>query len=152
MIEKYFTLPQIRNNIIKKNIFRYRYKNNNDLFIHIRLGDIEHTQSSKYEYYDRVISNIKFNKGFISSDSIESETCKKLIIKYKLTVFSFDEVKTIMFGSTCNNIVLSGGTFSWLIGFLAFNSSNIYYPINQSKAWYGNIFIFPKWIGIHDNI
>ena len=49
-----------------------------------------------------------------------------------------------MFGSTCNNIVLSGGTFSWLIGFLAIKSENIYYPEIKQK-WYGDIFSFSNW-------
>jgi hypothetical protein len=49
-----------------------------------------------------------------------------------------------MFASTCNHIVLSGGTFSWLIGFLAFFSKSIYYPRIKNK-WYGDIFIFPHW-------
>ena len=51
-----------------------------------------------------------------------------------------------MFGSTCNTIILSGGTFSWLIGFFAYYSKNINYPINNNK-WYGDIFIFNNWIG-----
>jgi hypothetical protein len=58
------------------------------------------------------------------------------------------EVDTIMFGSTCNNIILSGGTFSWLIGFLAFFSKNIFYPKMQEK-WYDiNIFDFENWKSI----
>ena len=59
----------------------------------------------------------------------------------------YDEAKTIMFGSTCDKLILSGGTFSWLIGFLAFFSKNIYY-IEFEKKWYGEIFSFSKWIKI----
>jgi len=55
-----------------------------------------------------------------------------------------------MFGSTCNNIVLSGGTFSWLIGFLAIKSENIYYPELKEK-WYGDIFSFLNWKNIYLN-
>ena len=44
-----------------------------------------------------------------------------------------------MFASTCNNIVLSGGTFSWMMGFFAFYAKNIYYP-KYDKPWFGNIF------------
>jgi len=55
-----------------------------------------------------------------------------------------------MFASTCNNLILSGGTFSWLIGFLAFYSKNIYYPLDNKNKWYGDIFIFPEWTGIEE--
>ena len=54
------------------------------------------------------------------------------------------EVETIMFGSTCNNIILSGGTFSWLIGFLAVKSEKIFYPEIKEK-WFGDIFSFTNW-------
>jgi hypothetical protein len=49
-----------------------------------------------------------------------------------------------MFGSTCKNIILSGGTFSWLIGFLSPNNSNVFYP-DIKKRWYGDIFNFKNW-------
>jgi hypothetical protein len=150
MLEKYFNLPHIKSKIKNKNIFKYRYNKNNDLFIHVRLGDIENSLSSKYDYYDKILSNVKFDKGFIASDSIKSPTCQKLIKKYNLKVFDFDEITTIMFGSTCNNIILSGGTFSWLIGFLAFYSKKIFYPKNKINAWYGDIFIFPTWFGVKE--
>jgi len=52
-----------------------------------------------------------------------------------------------MFGSTCQHIVLSGGTFSWLIGFLGF-FSDVYFPSNREKVWYGDIFVFPRWKGV----
>jgi hypothetical protein len=48
-----------------------------------------------------------------------------------------------MFGSTCKHIILSGGTFSWLIGFLSRNS-NVFYPDIKTK-WFGNIFNCSKW-------
>jgi len=49
-----------------------------------------------------------------------------------------------MFGSVCKNIILGGGTFSWLIGFLALSNSNIFYPELKEK-WYGDIFSFNNW-------
>jgi hypothetical protein len=64
-------------------------------------------------------------------------------MKYNLKIIDYDEVNTVMFGSTCKYIVLSNGTFSWLIGFLAYYS-NIYYPKIIHK-WHGDIFIFDSW-------
>jgi hypothetical protein len=100
-----------------------------------------------FEYYDKVLSSISFDKGYISSDTIKSDICKDLIKKYKLNIAYDTDIHTIMFGSTCQHIVLSGGTFSWLIGFLGF-FSDVYFPSHREKVWYGDIFVFPRWKGV----
>jgi len=146
-LEVYFNKKEVKSKIMKKNKFIDRYKNNIDLFIHVRLDDIEELGSHNgFEYYDSVISKYSFDNGFISSDNLNSSICYNLIQKYSLKVINMTEEDTIMFGSTCNNIILSGGTFSWLIGFFAFYSKNINYPINNKK-WYGDIFVYKNWIG-----
>lgn len=147
-LKEYFQLKKIKGKVIKKNIFKNRYKNNNDVFIHVRLGDIENKCNNSFEFYDKILNKIKFTNGFISSDTISSGICQKLITKYNLNIIDYNEEKTIMFASTCNSLILSGGTFSWLIAFLAFYSKNIYYPLDNKNKWYGDIFIFPEWTGI----
>jgi len=144
-LKSYFEKDEQKNNITKNNIYKERYNNNNDVFIHVRLGDIiEHLEwCQTFDYYDKILSNIKFNNGYISSDSIDYYICQKLIKKYNLQVINHDEISTIMFGSTCKFVVLSGGTFSWLIGFLAYYSK-VYYPKIIHK-WHGDIFIFKSW-------
>ena len=130
--------------VIDSNIFKERYNNNTDVFIHVRLGDISHF-SPGFQYYDEVLSKLEFSKGFISSDSIGDVICTELIEKYHLEVIEMTEVNTIMFGSTCKHIILSQGTFSWWIGLLGFHS-NVYYPkINENMRWHGDIFVFPSW-------
>lgn len=146
IIKIYFENNDIRNKILHANKYKNRYKNNNDIFIHLRLGDVRHITEKYIEYYDNLLSTIKYEVGYVSSDNINDNICKHLIKKHNLKIINLDEIETIMFGSTCNNIILSGGTFSWMIGFFAFFSQNIYYPkINNS--WYGvNIFSFDdKW-------
>jgi GR25 family glycosyltransferase involved in LPS biosynthesis/tetratricopeptide (TPR) repeat protein len=143
-LRSYFDEEKNKNNIITNNLYKERYNNNNDVFIHIRLGDIINENfCQKIDYYNKVLSNIDFDNGYISSDSIDSYICKILIIKYNLKIIDYDEVNTIMFGSTCKHIVLSNGTFSWLIGFLAYYST-VYYPKIIHK-WHGDIFIFDSW-------
>jgi hypothetical protein len=143
-LRSYFDEEKNKYNIITNNLYKERYNNNNDVFIHIRLGDIANENfCQKIDYYNKVLSNIDFDNGYISSDSIDSYICKILIIKYNLKIIDYDEVNTIMFGSTCKHIVLSNGTFSWLIGFLAYYST-VYYPKIIHK-WHGDIFIFDSW-------
>jgi hypothetical protein len=147
MLHRYFKKENIKRNIIKHNKFKERINNNNDLFIHVRLGDVLNRVKNIEIYYEKTISSIKFNKGYISSDSIDNDICKRMIKKYNLIVIDYDEIDTIMFASTCKNIILSGGTFSWLIGFLGFYSKHIYYP-SIKDTWYGDIFCLKKWQNI----
>ena len=135
-----FNKIQIKNN----NKFKSRYKSNNDLFIHVRLGDLFDKNIDLKNYYLKCLNTLKWQRGFISSDSINSDFCKELIIKFNLNIIDENEVDTIMFSSTCNNLILSGGTFSWMIGFFAYESANIYYPLIK-EPWYGRIFEPMNW-------
>jgi len=147
-LKEYINNIEQKNKIIQKNLFSYRYNNNNDVFIHIRLDDCTE-KNPGFSYYNDVLHKIDFDKGYISSDSISHPLCIALTKKYNLTIIEDTEIPTIMFGSTCKNIVLSNGTFSCLIGVLGF-FSNVYfpiYPINK-KPWHGDIFVFPEWNGV----
>jgi hypothetical protein len=134
--------------VYNSNPYKERYNNNNDLFIHVRLGDtIDLNFSVNYNYYDEIIEKIKnsnpFEKAYITSDSINNDICQRLIDKYNLIIYNSDEIDTLQFGSTCKSIVLSNGTFSWLLGLLSFRS-NIHYPTIKKK-WHGKIFVYPDW-------
>jgi hypothetical protein len=130
---------------------------NNDCFIHIRLGDVTH-HNPGINYYLKALSMITFNKLYITSDDINHQIIKDIIEKYKdngikeggvdgsgVEIIILDEVKTIQFGSSCKNIILSHGSFSAVIGYLAIDS-NIYYPkYNQAHLWYGDMFSIKSW-------
>ena len=123
--------------ITEKNPFKERYKNNNDLFVHYRLGDIARENFHiGLEYYIKCIENINFNNIYIASDSLDHDNILKLLEKYpKAKLVDKNPVETIQFGSTCNNIILSHGTYSLVIGMLSFFSENIYF--NQEKCrWF----------------
>jgi len=143
-LRDYFNQDEQKNKIISSNKFAQRYNTNNDLCIHVRLGDITKTNFIQpFEYYDIAISKIQFDSGYITSDSPEHAICKQLAQKYNLKVISYDLVETIQFMSTCKHIVLSTGTFSWLIGILGY-FSNISYP-KIKVVWHGDIFVFDDW-------
>ena len=143
LVYDYFRLHE--KTIRKTNLYKDRYNNNNDVYLHIRLGDVEQFNKG-YDYYDEVLSSICYSKGFISSDSIEHDICKRLVEKHKLEIFDDDEIHTFMFASTCKHIVLTDGSFSYLIGALALPSSNIFYPESNHKSrWCGDIYVIESW-------
>jgi len=149
-LRNYFNDTINKEKIIKANRYSQRYNSNNDCCLHVRLGDLTQRDDilyHGYEYYDRCLSKITFDKGYITSDSIDHPICKKLIDKYNLIPFTDDEINTIMFASTCKNVILSSGTFSWTIGILSYFST-IFYPINY-PIWHGNIFVFNDWIPVN---
>lgn len=138
----------IQENIITKNPFNHRYNKNNDVFIHMRLGDtIRH--SPGLNYYEKAIDmldNTSYTNVYISSDTPKHNYVKHIIHKYNAKLYIQDEVETIQFGSTCKHIILSHGSFSAVIGWLGFNS-NVYYPSYDriKRFWFGDMFSINGW-------
>ena len=121
--------------------------------MHVRLGDKMHqigTCVHDFDYYDHALMKAgSFKYGYISSDSINHPICQQLIEKYGLHPYNSNEIDTILFASTCSTVILSTGTFSWLIGFLA-RFSTVYYP-KITHRWHGDIFVFDDWTEIDYN-
>jgi hypothetical protein len=139
--------PDVLADIKSTNPHHARYETNNDVFIHVRLGDVPF-HNPGFAYYDRVLSGLEFTTGYITSDTINHPICLALIRKYRLQIINpHAQIEDILqLGSTCKHIILSAGTFSWLIGLLGFHSQ-IYYPDpSQKRRWHGNIFeCMPGW-------
>jgi hypothetical protein len=143
----YYQNKENQESIIQANKFNNRYNNNNDVFIHIRLGDVS-DKNPGFDYYDKALSQIIFDNGYIASDDIQNNICTKLIKKYNLKIIHYDEVDTIMFGSSCKYIILTGGTFSYIIGLLGF-FSKVYY-LKSFNTWFpAELFHIPDWTEIN---
>ena len=57
-IHHYLNQDEIVNKIINNNLYKTRYGNNNDCFIHIRLGKSVEKWNPGFEYYDSVLSKL----------------------------------------------------------------------------------------------
>ena len=146
LLYNYLHTDKIKTNIIHKNPFYQRYDANNDLFIHIRLTDIAHLNPGIH-YYLKTIQTIDFEKLYLSTDDPTHCIIQEIITNYPNSkIIHYDEIKTIQFGSTCKNIILSHGSFSAVIGYLSF-FSNINYPeYEPTKIWYGDMFSINNWV------
>jgi len=145
-IFNYLRSDKIRDAIIQCNIVRYHYQKNNDIFVHIRLGDVA-DKNPGFAYYEKVLKSLEtkgYDRIFLSSDSPDHTICQKIFMGFRNTSFlQVDEIQTIQFASTCRHVVLSHGSFSAIIGYLAF-FSEVYYPAyDPEKIWYGDMFSVP---------
>jgi hypothetical protein len=128
-----------KENIITNNKFKDRYSNNNDIFIHMRLGDTIYNRIHIH-YYINILNTLNYNNIYISSDTINDTEIMKIQQTFKnVHLIEYNEIDTIHFGSTCKNIILSTGSFSAIIGYMAFYS-NIFYNNNNSNWCPLNIF------------
>ena len=140
VIHSYLKTEEVKNEIENENPYKERYNNNNDLFIHIRLGDVyQHGWNISKEYYEKCIERCKNSDNiYIASDSLDSVFISELQKKYKnIKLVSKNEIETIQFGSTCKYVSLSHGSFSAIIGYISFYSKEIYYS-DEPNVWGNN--------------
>jgi hypothetical protein len=145
LIYNYLHSDTVKTSIINKNSFANRYQNNNDVCMHIRLDDAAQWNPG-LDYYQKTLSNITFDKLYITTDQKDHDIIRQLTSLYPTaTIMEYNEIQTFQFASTCKHIILSHGSFSAIIGYLAY-FSNVYYPEYESdKMWYGDMFSIPGW-------
>ena len=143
LLYTHFRLPAIRHSIVSANPFRDRYRTNRDVFVHVRLGDVQKYCPS-VTYFETALKSISYEKGYISTDSPNHPLIKTLCTNYTLQLIVLWEIETLQFASTCAHLVLSNGTFSWAMGALAFDAVSVQYPRLKHK-WHGDIFVIPTW-------
>lgn len=136
---------EYRQDILSHFDIEYDSTYSEDLFIHVRLGDVHHLNPG-IEYYRYCLDSLKFDKIYLSTDTPNHPTVQTLLKEYNIILYSNDEVSTINFSKNFGNLILSKGTFSWWIGLLS-QAKNILYPIGD-PIWYGDIFVFDDWQSI----
>lgn len=154
-------LISVKNRLIKEieinNKFKNRYNKNNDLFIHIRNGDIFNTRETiltpNFNYYRKVLELNKYDNIYLTladkrfKNKNDELKFKNLIKEYNIKIFEDNEANTILFGSTCKYICMSSGSFSLMIGLFGYYSKYIYYSANAGKIFFTN----NKLVGWHNN-
>jgi hypothetical protein len=115
----------------------------NNLFVHVRLGDVI-SLNPGLEYYREAIKSIDYEKGYISSDSLNHPITQSLISEFNLIPLTEnDPINVLNFAKDFEYLVLSKGTFSWWMAMLS-KAEIIIFPKNDIQ-WYGDIFVFEDW-------
>lgn len=139
----------VRTSIESANPFKERYGKNNDIHMHIRLGDAA-SYNPGILYYLKALSMISRSEGdtvYISTDQKGHPIIQSILQKYpSAVILGYDDVRTLQFASTCKNIVLSHGSFSAMIGYISYYSSSVTYPdYSLAKQWCGDMFCIDGW-------
>lgn len=145
MLYKYLRTNEVLVNVIKMNLFKERYNNNNDCFLHVRLTDVAN-RNPGFAYFDKVLSSITYDNLFIASDEFDHEIVKRIVEKYpEAKMLDLDEKNTIQLASTVKHVVLSHGSFSAIIGYLSYFSDVYYAKHEAGERWYGDMFSIDGW-------
>jgi hypothetical protein len=141
----YKHIQSIKNNIIVNNPFKVRYQRNNDVCVDIRFTDAGQFNPGA-QYYLNTLSSLSFDRLYVSTDDPTSSIITQILQKYpRAVLFNLDEVQSIQFASTCKYVVLSNGSFSAVIVYLAFFSTVYYCKIDPTTPSYGNMFSITGW-------
>lgn len=118
-IKKIYTLPKF-------------YVPDNDLVIHVRRGDYVNSPSVRrahfvcdLNWYKKAISHFNFNRLHIVSDDIN--WCRINFAEYEPVTPSLEELDTLGYISSFNNIIISNSSFGWWGAYLS-DSHNVIYP------------------------
>lgn len=121
------------NVLIEKNPYKERY-HNNDCFIHVRLGDVAQYNPGA-SYYLGILSTLEVDRIYLATDSKEHPIIQTLLQHPNIELYDSFPSDTILFGSTNKHVILSHGTFSGMIGYLAFYSTVYYLKENEKTSW-----------------
>jgi hypothetical protein len=115
-----------------------------DAFVACRFGDTLKTYRTycSTDYVDNQLKETrhKYNKVYVTSDTITYPPLQQLIKKYDLTIYKATPIDTILFATQFNNLILSAGSFSYFMAYLS-NADNVTVyqseqdPLQKQGAW-----------------
>ena len=127
----------------------YDERPNDEVFVAYRIGDLANTQAMlPLDYYVTALKSLNFSKGYITSDSINHPNILKLSKQFNLEPYSNnDPMCKINFAKNFRQLILSEGSFSFLMGFLS-KAENIICS-RRPLYWHGDLFFNSNWVGLN---
>ena len=110
----------------------------NHCFIHVRLGDVAQWNPGA-DHYLGILATLNVDRVYVSTDSPDHPIMRTLLQKAEL--YEGSPIDTILFASSCRYVILSHGTFSGMIGYLASDSTVYFVKESEKTSWdYGKRF------------
>jgi hypothetical protein len=128
-------------NFCKNSIIPKKIENKPDLFVHVRLGDVEqHSMNLPFEYYKNQIDKISYNTMTISTDNPSSNIIKNLQQLYKNThIFECtNPIEAVHYGACSNKLIIGSGSFGFCMALFAESTTDIYCIDHNSISSYFN--------------
>ena len=107
---------------------------NNNCFIHVRLGDVAQWNPG-VSYYQNILSTLNVDTVYLSTDSIDHPIAQTLLHLPKVKLYEGSAKDTVLFASTHRYVILSHGTFSGMIAYLAFYSTVYFVKESETTSW-----------------
>ena len=104
----------------------------NACFVHVRLGDVAQWNPGA-DHYLGILATLHVDRVYLSTDSPDHPIVRTLLQKAYL--YEGTPVDTILFAASCRYVVLSHGTFSGMIGYLAKESTVYFVKESEKTSW-----------------
>jgi hypothetical protein len=129
-------LNKNRKNILNWFSLNKKFKlNKKSVVVHIRRTDfIEIDCCLPMSYYDKILSELEYDKIYVCTDDINDWFVKKFIKKYNAKIFHKSLEEDFSFMVSAKKLILSQSTFGWWIGFLS-SANEIYFPNPKKGFW-----------------
>ena len=127
-----FNKKNIKEWLFIENEDQYESPNDDDIVMHIRLGDYtNYGWQMPIEYYQSILEIEKYKNAYIITDDPNRPELKKLIddgciIKDNSRFGSMQHMADFVFAKKSTRLILSPSTFSWWAGFLG--DGIVYFP------------------------
>lgn len=109
---------------------------NNDLVVHVRLGDyVTLNHYLQYETYRSIISNANYEKCYIITDQPNNIIIKQLLELQNINLFHGSVMEDFTFIYNAKQTIISQSTFSWWATFLG-KAEVINVPLHATENGY----------------
>ena len=154
----FYIKPEIRIDLIRNEIIKNLNKvnvNKEDLYIHIRSGDIFVFAHSPYAqppfcFYKTILNNYKFNKVYLIAQDKNNPIIEKILSEYTNVIYKQNDIKEdISYLINAYNVVASISSFVNSIIQLNYNLEklfdyNIYKMIEKIYHYHYDLYQFPN--------
>jgi hypothetical protein len=151
---RHAVLPAMRQQLLAANPWRQRFGANSDTCVHARLGstsadnkdDVDSIMPLPEYFFPSLVAAVGTPPGrvVIATDRPADKGVAELARRFSAELLDLSPVQTVQYLASCAHLVLSDGTFSWVIGALAWNATSVKY-VPRQKAWHGDVYVFPDW-------